>query len=113
MLLPMIRYLSILRKVYDSALVMNFIADATGKERMYHMEDEFQAINIMYMHDGCSRAWHYDGNDTVITLLLQKAAVGKRKVMKGLKMWQDYLKEHMMGILSKMQMLAHLTSSME
>ena len=40
------------------------------------MEDEFQAINIMYMHDGCSRAWHYDGTDTVITLLLQKAAVG-------------------------------------
>jgi len=67
---------TLIRKVYDSNLVMNFIADATGKERMYHMEDEFQAINIMYMHDGCSRAWHYDGTDTVITLLLQKAAVG-------------------------------------
>ena len=40
------------------------------------MEDEFQAINIMYMYDGCSRAWHYDGTDTVITLLLQKADVG-------------------------------------
>ena len=24
------------------------------------------------MYDGCSRAWHYDGTDTVITILLQK-----------------------------------------
>ena len=38
------------------------------------MADEFQNLNIMYMYDGCSRAWHYDGTDTVITLLLQKPA---------------------------------------
>ena len=67
---------TLIRKVYDSTLVMDFIAHATGKDRMYQMEDEFQAINIMYMNDGCSRAWHYDGTDTVITLLLQKADVG-------------------------------------
>ena len=36
------------------------------------MADEFQNLNIMYMYDGCSRAWHYDGTDTVITLLLLK-----------------------------------------
>ena len=53
-------------------MVMKFLAAATGKEVMYQMADEFQNINIMYMYDGCSRAWHYDGTDTVITLLLQK-----------------------------------------
>lgn len=67
---------TLIRKVYDSELVMNFIAHATGKERMFHMEDEFQAINLMYMYDGGSRAWHYDGTDTVVTLLLQKADTG-------------------------------------
>jgi len=67
---------SLIRKVYDSHMVMDFIADATSKENMYHFKDEFQAINIMYMYDGCSRAWHYDGSDTVITLLLRKADAG-------------------------------------
>ena len=60
------------RRVYDSPLVMKFLAAATGKDTMYQMADEFQNLNIMYMYDGCSRAWHYDGTDTVITLLLQK-----------------------------------------
>ena len=60
------------RRVYDSPLVMKFLAAATGKDMMYQMADEFQNLNIMYMYDGCSRAWHYDGTDTVITLLLQK-----------------------------------------
>ena len=67
---------SLIRKVYDSPLVMQFIARASGQKNMFHMEDEFQSINIMYMYDGGSRAWHYDGTDTVVTLLLQKAEEG-------------------------------------
>ena len=67
---------ALIRKVYDSPLVMRFLAGASGREAMYQMDDEFQNINIMYMYDGCSRAWHYDGTDTVITLLLQKPDEG-------------------------------------
>jgi len=67
---------SLIRQVYDSPMVMRFLARASGKKAMYQFEDEFQSINIMYMFDGCSRAWHYDGTDTVITLLLQKADQG-------------------------------------
>lgn len=67
---------ALIRHVYDSPLVMKFLAAATGKEVMYQMADEFQNLNIMYMYDGCSRAWHYDGTDTVITLLLQKPLKG-------------------------------------
>ena len=26
--------------------------------------------------DGCARAWHYDGSDAVVTLMLQKADEG-------------------------------------
>ena len=67
---------ALIRKVYDSPMVMRFLARASGKSDMYQMDDEFQNLNIMYMYDGCSRAWHYDGTDTVITLLLQKPEEG-------------------------------------
>jgi len=67
---------ALIRKVYDSPMVMRFLAKASGKQRMFQMDDEFQCINIMYMYDGCSRAWHYDGTDTVITILLQKPDQG-------------------------------------
>ena len=63
---------ALIRKVYDSPMVMRFLARAQGKEVIYHMDDEFQNINVHYMYDGCARAWHYDGTDTVITILLQK-----------------------------------------
>jgi len=67
---------ALIRKIYDSPMVIAFLARASGKQAMYQMDDEFQNINIMYMYDGCSRAWHYDGTDTVITLLLQKPEEG-------------------------------------
>lgn len=35
------------RKVYDSPMVMRFLAKASGKQRMFQMDDEFQCINIM------------------------------------------------------------------
>ena len=67
---------ALIRRIYESEIFSNFLARASGKEKMYQMDDEFQNINIMYMYDGCSRAWHYDGTDTVITILLQKPELG-------------------------------------
>ena len=67
---------ALIRNIYESEIFTHFLARASGKEKMYQMDDEFQNINIMYMYDGCSRAWHYDGTDTVITILLQKPEVG-------------------------------------
>ena len=56
---------SMLRKVYDSQEVMDFIAAVNGKQQIYQYADEFQALNVMYEGRG-SRAWHYDG-DYVVT----------------------------------------------
>ena len=38
---------TVVRKVYDSPMVMRFLAKASGKQRMFQMDDEFQCINIM------------------------------------------------------------------
>ena len=77
---------SLVRRVYNSPLVTRFLAAATAQPALFHMADEFQCINIMYMYDGCSRAWHYDGTDTVITLLLQRPVQVRMKRRTGTSM---------------------------
>ena len=67
---------SMLRSVYNSQEVMDFIAAVNGKRKIYQFADEFQALNVMYMKDGGSRAWHYDGSDFVVTLMLQPSESG-------------------------------------
>ena len=67
---------SLLRQVYDSPVVMKFLAAALGLDRIFQFDDEFQGVNVMYMRDGGSRAWHYDGSDFVVTLLLQASDQG-------------------------------------
>jgi hypothetical protein len=67
---------SMLRQVYDSPQVMNFIAAVVGQKKIFQFDDEFQALNVMYIKDGGSRAWHYDGSDYVVTLMLQPSDEG-------------------------------------
>ena len=67
---------SMLRQVYDLPLVMNFIAAVVGEKEIFQFNDEFQALNVMYIKDGGSRAWHYDGSDYVVTLMLQPSEEG-------------------------------------
>jgi hypothetical protein len=67
---------SLLRQVYDSPEVMAFIAAVNGQREVHQYADEFQALNVMYIKDGGSRAWHYDGSDYVVTLMLQPADEG-------------------------------------
>ena len=67
---------SLLRRVYDSDIVMNFVAAVVNQPKIFQYGDEFQALNVMYMKDGGSRAWHYDGSDYVVTLMLQPSDVG-------------------------------------
>jgi hypothetical protein len=67
---------SMLRSVYDCPVVMRFVAAVNGQDEIYQYADEFQALNVMYMRDGGSRAWHYDGSDYVVTLMLQPSEEG-------------------------------------
>ena len=47
MMMMMMMMNTVVRKVYDSPMVMRFLAKASGKQRMFQMDDEFQCINIM------------------------------------------------------------------
>jgi len=65
-----------LMQVYKSELVKKFLAKIVQLPVLYEYQDEFQALNVMYMPEGGARAWHYDGSDFVVTLSLQKADGG-------------------------------------
>jgi hypothetical protein len=71
----LIPHTTLLRQVYENPLLTQFLK-AVLKTDIFVLNDEFQSLNMMYMHDGCSRAWHYDGTETVITLMLQTADQG-------------------------------------
>ena len=67
---------TMLRKVYNSEEIMTFLAAVLRIPKLYHFADYMQKLNVMYMKDGGSRAWHYDGSDFVVTLLLQPSQFG-------------------------------------
>eukprot|EP00466_Bigelowiella_natans_P005061 jgi/Bigna1/71562/fgenesh1_pg.16_\ len=67
---------SLIKQVYDSKHVHHFLSQVMGTEKLYPFADEFQSLNIMYIRDGGNRAWHYDGSDGVVTLLLQQCDEG-------------------------------------
>ena len=67
---------AMIKVVYQDAAVKRFLARALGVAAIYEYADEFQALNIMHIREGCSRAWHYDGSDFVVTLMMQPAQKG-------------------------------------
>jgi hypothetical protein len=50
--------------------------DPRAPKPLHLFADEYQALNIIYSDAGSARAWHYDGSDSVLTVLLQKAESG-------------------------------------
>ena len=69
---------ALVKRVYRAPAVKSFIARAIRKPVLHEYADEFQSLNIMYTFDGGERSWHYDGSDTVITLMLQPPEAGGR-----------------------------------
>lgn len=67
---------SLLQQVYDSKIVADFLARVLQIDNLFKYADEFQGINVMYMYDGGSRAWHFDGSDFVVTLMLRPPKFG-------------------------------------
>lgn len=65
-----------IRAMYKWDALMEFLADALGKERLYRYEDPMGALNIAVMKDGDYLRWHFDQTDFVTTLLLQSAESG-------------------------------------
>jgi len=67
---------SLTRRLYEWDGLLDFLAAALGKEKLYRYADPLGALNIAAMHAGEALLWHFDQTDFVVSLLLQKCGSG-------------------------------------
>ena len=67
---------SLIRMLYEWDPLMEFIAAALGKPRLYRYADPFGALNLAVMGDGDRLHWHYDMTDFVTSIALRPAEHG-------------------------------------
>lgn len=65
-----------IRALYEWDGLMEFLAAALGKEKLFRYADPMGALNIAVMGDGDYLRWHFDQTDFVTTLLLQAPEAG-------------------------------------
>jgi len=64
------------RRLYLSDALTEFVASALGKRKLFRFADPFQALNLIYLRDSEGSPWHFDHNDSTVTLLLQAPELG-------------------------------------
>jgi hypothetical protein len=67
---------SIIRQLYEWDPLMEFLAAALGKPRLYRYADHLGALNLAVMTAGDQLWWHFDQTDFVVSLALQDAEQG-------------------------------------
>lgn len=67
---------SLLRKIYDSDVVVHFISDCLNVGSIYRWADPLGRNPYSVMHDGDYFPWHFDGNDFTVSLLVQESEGG-------------------------------------
>lgn len=67
---------SMLRKIYDSDVVVHFISECLGVAPIYRWADPLGRNPYSVMKDGDYFPWHFDGNEFTVSLLVQEAEQG-------------------------------------
>lgn len=67
---------SLIRTLYEWDGLMDFLADALGKEKIFRYADPMGALNVAVMKKGDYLRWHFDQTDFVTTILLQPSEKG-------------------------------------
>jgi len=67
---------SALRQLYEWPPLMEFLAAALGKDRLYRYADPLGALNLAVMGDGEELFWHFDQTDFVTSIALRDADDG-------------------------------------
>lgn len=67
---------ALIRRLYEWEPLAAFLARALGVPALYRCADRFQGLNISVMEEGGCQQWHFDTNESNITLLLQAAEEG-------------------------------------
>jgi len=64
---------SSLRALYESDVLMDFLAECLGVNRLYRYADPLGACNVAVMSDGDELEWHFDQTDFVVSIALQSS----------------------------------------
>lgn len=67
---------SLIKQLYHSDILTEFVRRVQMKPQLYRCADEFQALNIVALQPESWHAWHYDTTECTVTLLLQAAESG-------------------------------------
>ena len=67
---------SVLRTLYDSADIQDFLCAVLGEAGLYPYADPLSSINIHYAKTGQELGWHFDNSSFAITLMIQPAERG-------------------------------------
>ncbi len=65
-----------IRRLYESAFVMAFIAAVLQRKALYRYADPMGALNLAVMGEGDELQWHFDQTDFVVSLALRDAETG-------------------------------------
>lgn len=67
---------SLLRKIYDSDVMVHFFSDCLNVGPIYRWADPLGRNPYSVMNDGDYFPWHFDGNDFTVSILVQEAEKG-------------------------------------
>jgi len=67
---------SVLRRLFEWDPLMEFIAAALKKDRLYRYADPMGALNLAVMTDGERLHWHFDQTDFVTSIALRPSEAG-------------------------------------
>src|SRR5579862_7086146 len=67
---------SVLRRLFEWDPLMEFIAAALKKDRLYRYADPMGALNLAVMGDGERLHWHFDQTDFVTSIALRPSETG-------------------------------------
>ena len=67
---------SILRKIYDSDVMVHFVAECLNQGPIYRWAEPLGRNPYSVMHNDDYFPWHFDGNDFTVSILVQAAQEG-------------------------------------
>jgi hypothetical protein len=65
-----------LRQLYEWDGLLDFVAAALAKPKLYRYADPFGALNVAAMKEGDELQWHFDQTDFVVSIALRDAMHG-------------------------------------
>jgi alkylated DNA repair dioxygenase AlkB len=65
-----------IRSMYESELMLQFVAAVLGVDRLFRSVDPLDALEISLFHDGDELGWHFDNSEFSVTLMLRPSMAG-------------------------------------